>query len=476
MKRWALIALASLLGGGCAHFEPKELAPARSAADLQARTLDSVGLLEFVRTNLPATSLAPASGSPPAIWNLEALTLVGLYQHPGLAVARAQWEVARAGVLTAEGRPNPVLGLTPGYNFSTSGGGPGALASPWLPLATLDWPIETAGKRGYRQARALHLAESARLTLVQAAWQVRASVRAALLEVAYSEARAMVLAEQAGLESQLTEVTQQRLAAGAATVLEASRRRVAGNKARLELSEAQRLAALARARLAETLGLPVAALREARLDFAFVPGPDAGMESAQAAWRDAALLGRADVLGALSDFAASQSALQLEIARQYPDLHLGNGYQYDQGDHKWTVGLTFELPVLNQNQGPIADARARREEAIARFTAVQARVLAQVEQALINRGMALAGFGQAGTLNASQAEAVRATEASLNAGGSDRLELLTIQLESTLGRVAWLDAAYRVQQALGQLEDAVQRPFTGLGTVGIMPDRPTPSP
>ena len=83
--------------------------------------------------------------------------------------------------------------------------------------------------------------------------------------------------------------------------------------------------------------------------------------------RRLAALNRSDILGALADYAASQSALQLEIARQFPDMHIGPGYLLDQTDNKWTLGATLTLPVLNQNQGAIAEAKARREEMAARF-------------------------------------------------------------------------------------------------------------
>ena len=79
--------------------------------------------------------------------------------------------------------------------------------------------------------------------------------------------------------------------------------------------------------------------------------------------RRQALLNRADVRGALAEYAASQSALQLEIANQYPDLHLGPGYAWNTGnagDNEWELGLTVTLPVLNHNQGPVAEAEAKR--------------------------------------------------------------------------------------------------------------------
>ena len=79
--------------------------------------------------------------------------------------------------------------------------------------------------------------------------------------------------------------------------------------------------------------------------------------------RRQALLNRADVRGALAEYAASQSALQLEIANQYPDVHLGPGYGWNTGnagDNEWTLGVTLDLPVLNHNQGPVAEAKAKR--------------------------------------------------------------------------------------------------------------------
>ncbi|HTI71613.1 MAG TPA: TolC family protein [Candidatus Limnocylindria bacterium] len=460
--KWAVsIGFVALALAGCAHFDPQEIAPVRSATALQERSLGSAELLEFVHDHLPAAPLA----WPPKSWDLEMLTLVGLYYHPSLDVARAQWAVARGGSVTASARPNPILGVTPGYNFSSASSGPGAVASPWLPSVTLDLPIETAGKRGYRQARAVAVSRSARFTLFQVAWQVRSAIRMSLLEIAYSDARAKALENQVQIEAQLTETIGQRLAAGAVSSLEASQRRVAADKAQIDLTEAHRLAGNARIKLAENLGMPASGLTGINLDFPTELAPRAPLEPAVRQLRDTALTGRSDVLAALADFEASQAALQLEIARQYPDIHLGNGYQYDQGDHKWTLGITLELPVLNQNQGPIAEARARREEAAARFTAVQAHALALLDQAVANNDLAGTSWERAQQLKDSQTVATQTVETSFAGGGADKLDLLLARLELGAGQLSWLEAAYRAQLAAGQLEDAVQQPFAGQATV-----------
>jgi outer membrane protein TolC len=193
--------------------------------------------------------------------------------------------------------------------------------------------------------------------------------------------------------------------------------------------------------------------------------PEAGRDLESAQVRTQALHRRADLLAALAEYAASQSALQLEIAKQYPDVHLGPGYEYDQGAHKWGLSVGAELPVFNRNQGPIAEAEARRTEAAARFLALQARVIAEIDRAVA--GFAAAGdqLGQIDTLLQTQRQQARSMQAAVKAGGADPLELGSAQLEVRLAELARLDALVKAHQALGQLEDAVQVPFDALTSV-----------
>src|SRR6266496_284584 len=105
--------------------------------------------------------------------------------------------------------------------------------------------------------------------------------------------------------------------------------------------------------------------------------------------KQCALLTRADLLAALAEYDASETALRLEIAKQYPDLHFNPNYEYDQGANKWRLGVSLELPVLNRNQGPIAEARAKRDETAARFTALQASIIGEIDSAVENYRRAL---------------------------------------------------------------------------------------
>ena len=447
MRNLPLMVLALMLAG-CVRFHPQPILPAETAAKLDARRLDDAGLKKFVEENAPQT----AHDWPPAAWDLNSLALCAFYFHPSLEVARAQWRTAQAGVKSAGGRPNPTLGLTPGYNFSALSG-----VNPWMPFFNLDVPLETAGKRGKRMDEARQLSESARWNIVTVAWQIRGAVRTSLLELTVSERRVALLENQLSAQEQAMKLLRQRLAAGAIAASELTPAQIALSKAQLNLSDAQSQRAASRSRLAESLGLSVAALDGVKLAFDFSQRPADDLTSTDA--RDLALRGRADIRSALADYAAAEDELRLQIAKQYPDVHLNPGYQFDQGEHKWSLGLTFELPVLNQNRGPIAEAEAKRAERAARFTELQAKIIGEIDRAVAVYGAGQHNLATLGTLAKAQQSQRESVEQQFKAGAAEQLDLLAAQIESGVAALVELEAQTKLQQGLGALEDAVQRPL-----------------
>jgi outer membrane protein TolC len=461
-SRAACLALigALALTAACVRFHPEPISPERSADQLQARTLDDAGL----RSYLEATTGHPLETWPLPSWDLSSLTLAAFYYQPDLDVARAQLAVADAGTRTSGERPNPSIGLTPGYNVTTR------TPSPWIPTAVLDMTIETVGKRGHRRAEARHLSEAARLTLASVAWQVRGRVRAGLVALHSARGTAALLQEQQALRDELVRLMGVQYQAGALSGFDLRLARIAADQTRLSRHDAERQLLEARVALAGAVGVPVSALE--RVEFS-----SAGLDSAplpeelQDARRQA-LVSRADLLSALAEYAASQSALQLEIAKQYPDLQIGPGYEYDQGDDKWSLGVTLSLPIFSRNRGPIAEAQARRRQAAARFEALQARVLAEVDRAL---GGYTAARRQQADAEALQAELVRQQEvavAKLEAGEIGKSELLGQQLELCLSKLARQEALTRSLEALAALEDALQRPLGVPASSWEEPPRP----
>jgi outer membrane protein TolC len=464
IPRFCLALLCCGLAAGCAHFEPQPVSPARAASALEDRTLDDPGLRSFLEKNLHPD----AAAGPPRAWDFEMLTLAAFYYHPDLEVARAQWGVAQAAIQTAGGRPNPTLNVTPALNFSHVNAQYGL--SPWLPAVSFDLPLETAGKRGHRIAQARQLSESARLNIAATAWHVRAGVRVGLLDFSAARQREALLQNQISIQQQIIALLEQQIQAGALAGSEAVTFRIALQKTQLDLADTQREGAESRAHLAESIGVPVRALDGVELSTVF---PDSGAAASltSSEIRQEALLGRPDVLGALADYAAAESALQLEIARQYPDVHLSPGYQFDQGDNIWSLGLTFELPVLNQNQGPIAEAAARRTEAAARFNALQAKVLADIDTAVESFRATEKSLALLQDLAATQAKSRDAIAAQVKAGAAAPLELLNAQLEFAVAEAGQLEARVKRQQSLAALEEAVQRPIAMI-TPGVIERNP----
>ncbi|MCX7826831.1 MAG: TolC family protein [Verrucomicrobiae bacterium] len=449
-----LIALAGLLCG-CASFKDKPLAPAKTAADFEARSLDDAGLRRFVESNLHQRVTS---------WNLPALTLAALYFHPDMDVARARWGAAEAAKVTAGQRPNPTLSVSPAYDTTTT------IPSPWIVTASLDIPIETAGKRGYRIAQAAHLSEAARLNIATAAWQVRSRVRSRWVELYAATRSEELLRQQEAAQAQVVKLLKVQLDAGAVSPFEVTQAQIAQRNASLALNEAQRQRAEARVALADALGVPARALDGVAVSFDGLERLPAVAASASDARRQA-MLGRADIRSALAEYAASQSALQLQIARQWPDVHLGPGYEYDQGDNKWSVGLSVELPMLNQNQGGIAEAKARREEAAARFIALQARVVGEIDRALAGYNAALRKAATAETLLSDQRRQRQTAQRMFEAGETARLAVATAETEVFTTELSRLDALVKVHQALGALEDAVQQPLLSPASRVIIPEK-----
>jgi outer membrane protein TolC len=449
-----------LLGGAaaCVRYTPKPVTAAKTLDDFEARRLDSPDLLQFLEKNgNPAR--------PPKAWDLEALTLVALYYHPDLDVARAQWGAAQAGRITAGERPNPTLSLLMGYNSTT----PASEMTPWIPETSLEIPIETAGKRGYRIAQAQNLSEAARLNILSTAWDVRSRLRQAFLDLYGAQETETLLAAQQAVQTENVRILEAQLAVGEAAPFDVTQARLALANSKLALNDAAKQKAQARIRLAGALGLPVEALEGIDLSFDGWLQPRLDLPTIE--MRRRALLSRADILASLSEYAGADAALRLEIAKQYPDLNLGPAFQMDQTDAKWTLGLSFILPLLSRNKGPIAEAEARRTEAAARFLALQAKTIGDIENAAASCQAAGGKIKTAEDLRQGLLKQEAAAKARYELGDISKLEWLGLRIELAASELARLDALVKAQQAAGELEDALRSPLDQIDGILRTPGR-----
>lgn len=447
MRRVILIAFTLL--AGCATYHAQPIAPAQMARQFEERSLASDGLRTYLAHEL-GHDVQPW---PLMRWNREMLTLAAWYYSPALDLARAQWGTAKAGVEVADAIPNPVLQLP--FQYATPNPGPGAPFT-WGPA--LDIPIETAGKRGYRVDQASHLSEAARLAIGNEAWKVRAQVRDALLALYAARERGVAQSRKADAAQQILQMVMKRRAVGENSGPDVDAAVLAATQAEVDLAAARSAEQDARAQLAAAIGVPVSALDGIQLNLdefdTMPPAPPAAE-----AQRDA-IFHRADLLGSLAEYAAAESALQLEVAKQYPDIHLGPGYTYDTGTHKIAFGLAgITLPVFDQNQGGIAQAEAKRKEAAARTAALQDAILGDLDHALTHYRASLDAVQLSTSRLTTARRQLDSQAAGFAEGNADRLTFTQAKTDYEASEIAHLDAVVAARQAADALEDAMQRPL-----------------
>jgi len=441
-----LVVSAVLALSGCAtqRYKPAPIVPAVSASRLESRTLSDAGLRSFVEQS----SGKSFTSWPPSRWNLQTLSLAALYFNPTLDSARARVEEADAAIITAGGRPNPTFDISPG------------VPSPYLFSMDLLFPIETADKRGHRIQSASSLMQAAQFDLADSAWKVRSGVRTALLDYFLASRSVDLLRTEQDLRTTQVRLLQERLTSGEIPRVDLDTARIAAAQTQLAVTTAQNRIAGARAAIAAAIGLPASAMSTVTFDWDDLDSPpDAASISAQEVERDA-VLNRMDVRRALAQYTAAEANLQLEIAKQYPDVEIGPGYSYEEQHNYFTTGLSVTLPIFNRNKGPIDEAEARRKEAAATVSEAQAQVIAQSEQALTAYTAALNELSESDQLlRTLQNTRLQMTERAAQVGEVDSVAVNGVQIENNALSLSRLEALNRAQTDLGQLEDAVQRPL-----------------
>lgn len=422
----ALAGLCMMLAG-CASFESKPIDPQVEASKFEAQALG------------------------PGPWDAPALQRAALQRHPEAMAAEARRKVAEAAVITAGGRLNPSLAGVIQKNVSAGSG-----TEPWTYGVTLEIPLETAGKRASREARAQWLALAAAYIETDVRWRIQLRTREAYVGAYPTDelaARRLDTLDALALE------TQKRLKAGLVSSNEALQTRLAARQAALSLEEARRRRGEALRRLAASIGIPERAILEidlSHLDISSESLPDAKTLDALA---KNALQARPDVLAALAEYEASQATLQLEIARQYPNVSIGPGYSWDAGDSKWSLGFALPLPLLNRNRGPIAEAEAQREAVAAAFRVVQEQAIAEITGALAAYRQTIRALAIAQAAAEDTKALGRSAELAFRAGATDRLALLAVRLEAITAESTQNDLMLAAHAAAGRLEYALRMPL-----------------
>lgn len=441
MRLGPLLLIAGGLSG-CGGVDSRPLDPEASETEFRARTLAAPGLRAYIESQ----------GKTPGSWDLETLTLVAFYYHPELDIARARLDRARAGSRTASAWPNPVLAVEAGKSLTADRG-----VSPWLYGFDLRLPVDELWKRGYRIEAAEHLGEASRLELFEAAWRVRSRLRAAFARHLLALRELDLRRVEEDLRSEAATLMERKLTLGEAFLLDVSTARSERATSRAARLASETLVSESRLAVASALGLSGSALEGVAFTWANLDQPPA--VSALGPLQTAGLLNRLDVRRRLAEYAAAEALLQLEASKRYPDISFGPSYEFEEGERRFRLGMSITLPIFDQNQGPIAEALAQRKETGARFLALQAQVIGELESALARYRGAREELAEADKASLEVQRREKAVRRAVELGESDRVALAAVRLEGVALARNRLEALRRAQEALGDLEGASQKPF-----------------
>ena len=383
-------------------------------------------------------------------WDMDRLMVAADVVNPGIRRAHAEWEAARAGEAVAATRPP--IGVSLDLQHASKA------ASPWTYGLLLDVPIETGGKRNARMMRASAEANGAAIGMAKTRWDLQRVVAQQYITRLEQEARLDGLKKNSEVLATWEAAVKSSAELGEGGRMEELT--VARERATLErdMADAERQARNASAALARALGVPeneVAGLSLRPLPRELPTAPSLSSLQSRAA------VARPDVLEKLAAYAACEAALKLEIANQYPDVHLSPGYSFDQGQRKWLLSPTASiLPDLNG--AGIAKARADREVAAAAFDEVQNAALGDVSAAWrdLNGSLELARKARAVMRNSEEMAVAR--QDLLDGGDGDRLALLQTRYLAAQDQLAAVEAGYQAWRALAVLQDAVRAEVPGL--------------
>lgn len=394
----------------------------------------------------------PAPGTEAILSAKEALSLgdaiaIAVANHPRLRAAAYAVRAAQGREVQARLGPNPGFGVeAEALGASEGGGGETAYV--------LRQEFITAGKldKAGRVAQADQLISRAAFNVIK--YELIGGVKQAFYAALAAERRVAARRELADLAAQLLQAAEARVEAGAAIEPDRLRAQVAHEQARLALRTTDAELEAARKTLSVAMGLdaplviPLAGDLESLLAF---PSQDEVLQRVLA-WNSR-------LQAARHRRERARRAHELAKAEAWPNVTAFAGPRYSDIDGESTLdaGVELEIPLINRNQGAIAEALAERLRAGASLGQTQLELIEATSQAWIAYDLArtvVETYRE--VLLPKTRRTLELTEQAYRTGKFDYLRLLDAQQVFVETNVIYLDALLGLHQAASELESLMQ--------------------
>jgi len=302
-----------------------------------------------------------------------------------LLAAKSGVDAATAQLLVAREFPNPTASLSTakiGTHLASTVDGNGLAQRSYDSIAAVSQLIEIAGKRGDRQAAARSGVLGAKARFFDAKRTLDQGVTKAYIAVLLAAENERVLTESAGLMRKEAKIAEAQFNAGDLSAADKSTLEINAEQFELQARAAAATTMQARIAVEVLLGAP-----QPRGDWQTVDS----LASLMVATNTPAAPGapgatRPDVLAAQTDLEASRAQLKLQQATRIPDPTFSVGVEHEPPDtgpaeDTVNVGVSFPLPLWNQNQGNIHAAQAAVDQSQAALGKIRTQAMADVATA-----------------------------------------------------------------------------------------------
>lgn len=388
--------------------------------------------------------------------SFDQLSQTALAQNKSLQAAREQLRQAEARMTQARLRPNPSVDVSQSTDVVFANEGENGFA------VTLAQPIEMGGKRMNRIRVAEAEIELAKAEIAESERQLIAQLRAAYLRAAETSARLSLLERTRGLNQQMVQVMNVRLASGDASrldshLLQAENNRVEAQRLQAEgqftdvMFEIRRLAGIPPSEPLSLNPRPAQALAT-RSDSELV---------------ELALRSRPDLQAARLREALADAGIALARSQAVPDLTGSVRYAREpnvsrlqpRAFEKESVlgfGISIPLPLFNREQGHIREAASRVTQTRAGREALEQNIRVEVAAAarryqLATRSLELIRTGVVGETE----EGFSITQLAYRLGNARLADVIIQQRSLVEAEIAAVSAQAEVDASRAALDTAV---------------------
>lgn len=316
--------------------------------------------------------------------------------------------------------------------------------------------IELGGKRPARVNVATLGQELADQAYAAKRLEIIARTANAFIDVLENQAQVRVVDDTVRLSRAAMEAVARRVEAGKAPPMEEIRSKVAFSTVNIELEQARRGLAAARARLALLWG-------ETEPQFGQALGK---LESFIEIPTFEQLIKRLEknpvILQSIKNIAQREAVVELEKARRIPDITLGAGIRRYLGVDSTTalLDMSIPIPVFNRNQGNELEARHRLNKAVDERMAVELQLRTEFIRTYENL---LAARNEIGILRdevlPGARNAFEITNRGYQLGKFSFLEMLDAQRAFFQNRILYVRALANYQRLINTIEQLVAAPL-----------------